>query len=398
VGRVHPSPPRGSDGPRRVWRRRNARRSAGRAHVVPNRLLDHRSGAPHSDVACQRAGPRRRGGFGGGSSKETPYASAELYAPRVHRWIVTGSMHTRRAGHTATLLHTGQVLVSGGWSDWIMSPRQPSAELYDLRTGRWTVTGRMHVMRIGGHTATLLASGKVLVVGGMDRRRHPLASGELYDPRTGTWTVISPMYAARSGHTATLLPSGRESWLRVVRVVTGISWPAQKSMTRARTRGRSRGPCTRRVGATRPRCSPMGRFWSQAGPLLHNAFPAQNCTDPVQKCTTRAPAGGRLPLACTTPETGTRPPCSPTGRSSWRGGKTTLSRVSPVPSCTTRVPAGGWSPLLCTTADTSTRPRCSATARSLWQVPAAPFLTHNPALSCTGEHACVAGRRTEGRI
>ena len=148
------------------------------------------------------------GGFGG-SSKETPYASAELYAPRVHRWIATGAMHARRAGHTATLLHTGQVLVTGGWSGWIMSPRQPSAELYDPRTGRWTVTGRMHVMRMQGHTATLLASGKVLVVGGMDLRRHPLASGELYDPRTGAWTVITPMHAARWGHTATLLPSGK---------------------------------------------------------------------------------------------------------------------------------------------------------------------------------------------
>ena len=68
------------------------------------------------------------GGFGG-SSKETPYASAELYAPRVHRWIATGAMHARRAGHTATLLPTGQVLVTGGWSGWMMDPRQPSAEL-----------------------------------------------------------------------------------------------------------------------------------------------------------------------------------------------------------------------------------------------------------------------------
>jgi hypothetical protein len=68
------------------------------------------------------------GGFGGDQG-ETPYASAELYAPRVHRWIATGSMHVRRAGHTATLLPTGQVLVTGGWSGWMMDPRQPSAEL-----------------------------------------------------------------------------------------------------------------------------------------------------------------------------------------------------------------------------------------------------------------------------
>jgi WD40 repeat protein len=107
--------------------------------------------------------------------------------------------------------------VTGGWYG-CLDPRQPCAELYDPRTGRWTATGRMHVRRIGGHTATLLASGKVLVVGGeglaqspggRGLRRHPLASGELYDPHTGAWTVTTPMHAARSGHTATLLPSGK---------------------------------------------------------------------------------------------------------------------------------------------------------------------------------------------
>jgi hypothetical protein len=29
----------------------------------------------------------------------------------------------------------------------------------------------------------------------------------------------------------------------------------------------------------------MRRFWSQAGPLLHNVFPAQKCTDPAREPT-----------------------------------------------------------------------------------------------------------------
>jgi Galactose oxidase, central domain/Kelch motif len=156
------------------------------------------------------------GGFAGG---EAPYASAELYVPRSHHWIATGSMHAARAGHTATLLHTGQVLVTGGWSG-CLDPRQPCAELYDPRTGRWTATGRMHLRWIGGHTATLLASGKVLVVGGEGGHGH-LTSADVYDPQTGRWTVTGSLHTARGGHTATLLPNGTV-------LVAGGSAPAQR--------------------------------------------------------------------------------------------------------------------------------------------------------------------------
>jgi hypothetical protein len=58
--------------------------------------------------------------------------------------------------------------------------------------------GRMTVARTG-HTATLLLSGKVLVAGGPD------ASAELYDPTSGMFTATGEMTIARSGHTATLL-------------------------------------------------------------------------------------------------------------------------------------------------------------------------------------------------
>jgi hypothetical protein len=39
-----------------------------------------------------------------------------------------------------------------------------------------------------GHTATLLADGRVVVVGGVDAP-GPAAPVEIYDPRTGTWSV-----------------------------------------------------------------------------------------------------------------------------------------------------------------------------------------------------------------
>lgn len=73
-------------------------------------------------------------------------------------------------------------------------------------SGFWTATGTMVSPR-SGHTATLLPSGKVLVAGG-ESGNVAMASAELYDPNTGTWTATGPMVTPRSGHTATLLPSG----------------------------------------------------------------------------------------------------------------------------------------------------------------------------------------------
>ena len=69
-----------------------------------------------------------------------------------------------------------------------------------------------------GHTATLLCSGKVLVVGGATYVQGPngqiltgyLNSAELYDPVSDTWSDAAPLPSGRAFHTATLLPSQRK--------------------------------------------------------------------------------------------------------------------------------------------------------------------------------------------
>lgn len=118
-------------------------------------------------------------------------------------WTPTGSLNAVRAYHTATTLADGRVLVLGGYSEGPTG----AAELYDPETGTWMLTGSLNVARIN-HTATLLNDGRVLVAGG-GFEGNSLGSAELYDPSTGQWTFTGAMHGARQIHSATLLADGR---------------------------------------------------------------------------------------------------------------------------------------------------------------------------------------------
>ncbi len=70
----------------------------------------------------------------------------------------------------------------------------------------WSYTGCLNTAR-SGHTATLLPSGKVLVAGGGGF--GALSSAELYDPVNGAWGNTGSLNTARYLHTATMLPNGK---------------------------------------------------------------------------------------------------------------------------------------------------------------------------------------------
>jgi Putative Ig domain/Galactose oxidase, central domain len=116
-------------------------------------------------------------------------------------FTATGSMAAPRWGHTATLLANGKVLVTGGMTT--SAQALASAETYDPATGIFTATGSMAVAR-SRHAATLLNSGKVLVTSG----DQPAA--ELYDPATGIFSATGSFVAPHSSpHSATLLNNGK---------------------------------------------------------------------------------------------------------------------------------------------------------------------------------------------
>jgi WD40 repeat protein len=134
-------------------------------------------------------------------------ASAELYDPATGTWSPTGNLAHPRFAHTATLLHSGKVLVAGGYGQYNPVTYIDTAELYDPSTGTWTETGSLIGGRVG-HTATLLASNRVLVTGGRNGN-GALATAEIYDPATGHWSSTGNLRQPHSGQTATLLPDNR---------------------------------------------------------------------------------------------------------------------------------------------------------------------------------------------
>ena len=131
----------------------------------------------------------------------------ELYDPASGTWSTAASMPTGRYNHTATLLNNGKVLFAGGYINGNGSTSTAVAEVYDPASNTWSATAPMASAR-GAHTATLLPSGKVLVTGGY-QSGNLLASAEVYDPASGTWSAAAPMAAVRSEHTATLLNNGQ---------------------------------------------------------------------------------------------------------------------------------------------------------------------------------------------
>lgn len=146
-------------------------------------------------------------------SNEAPdVKKAEIFDPRTGVFTATGAMREAHGMMTSTtLLADGRVLIVGGWHPTETGVRPVGPEIYDPRTGEFTGTGPMAMDRYG-HTATLLDDGRVLIAGGdVSLAGHGSARppAELFDPGSNTFTAIGPLAMDRLYHTATRMKDGR---------------------------------------------------------------------------------------------------------------------------------------------------------------------------------------------
>ncbi|HEY3054122.1 MAG TPA: kelch repeat-containing protein [Thermoanaerobaculia bacterium] len=84
----------------------------------------------------------------------------------------------------------------------------PIAVVAVLRADTPAVTGPMKIAR-GGHQATLLRDGRVLVSGGSDDSGNAIGPAEIFNPVTGAWSMAHANVVPRIGHAAVLLRDGR---------------------------------------------------------------------------------------------------------------------------------------------------------------------------------------------
>lgn len=165
------------------------------------------------------------GGGSGGIFAQVAQKTTQLYEPLTDAFTDGPDMTVERSLHSATRLADGRWLLVGG-VDGNNDP-QPTAEIWDPVAGTFTATPQLALQR-AAHSATLLPDGRVLVAGGITDLNAPVtpidpvysatATTEIYDPASDTWSAGPAMNRPRIGHMALTRSDGS------VLLFGGVSW------------------------------------------------------------------------------------------------------------------------------------------------------------------------------
>ena len=109
---------------------------------------------------------------------------------------VRPSVPPTEKGKTATLLATGEWLVTGGEETGVPIS---AAGVLDVGTGRVTPIDSLHHAR-SGHTATVLPDGSVVVLGGIGPDGRIVVTAERFDPATRRFVDMEALDVFRAEH------------------------------------------------------------------------------------------------------------------------------------------------------------------------------------------------------
>ncbi|HEU0084759.1 MAG TPA: kelch repeat-containing protein [Bradyrhizobium sp.] len=179
------------------------------------------------------------GGMGMTDSGFGVLDTAEIYDPRGRTFRKLGNkMSAPRCGHTATALADGTVLLAGGYffppidydpsgviTAWV--PTLDGAEIFNVAQQAFTAIATTLPKGFALHSATLLASGDVLIAGGVtdfyieciftpgvdlpstQMEIFPSTQAAVFDVAAQSLAMIAPLGTARAMHSASLLGTGQ---------------------------------------------------------------------------------------------------------------------------------------------------------------------------------------------
>jgi hypothetical protein len=142
----------------------------------------------------------------GGVSSATDWRRADFVDERTGQVTPAGSLSVVRVEHAAVRLADGRVLVTGGHSagERARLGVSESAEIWEPATGSFRRLPRPMMIPRAGHSATLLPDGRVLIAGG-----YSTVAGYVFDAATSRFTRLPPLTMPRTMVRAALLPDGR---------------------------------------------------------------------------------------------------------------------------------------------------------------------------------------------
>jgi hypothetical protein len=136
----------------------------------------------------------------------TTIAFATLLASNASVWATSSSAPVY-PGQALTLLTNGDILATGGFDN---NGKGLSDAYIIAPTGSYTKLQANLLYPRGGHSATALPDGTVLIFGGKDNPEKYVRTMEIYDPQSSQFAEVSGrQLLPRCNHTGTLLTDGR---------------------------------------------------------------------------------------------------------------------------------------------------------------------------------------------